>query len=154
MSKFVVLKAVVCENSQSKDFSNACKEWYIEDYYCKQPHDEIQYDCVCGQCNLTHIYTIRNSVTNNQLTPVGSNCVKRFNDSEMDADLKMFEKKTKIFKNDGKAYDGKTYDEMVKQFSHYIRWLMDNAKVKKKTYLELIDYYQFIRRKQANQILL
>lgn len=63
--------------------------------------------CVCGKEGLRYVYTIANTETGETLSPIGSSCIKKFEQSDMDEELagwqqaiKLMEEAARIGKED------------------------------------------------------
>lgn len=69
-----LLKAVI-ENSQSKSWHSAAREWTIEGV---EEDEEASSVCICGKTGLRYLFTIHNFITGNTLFPIGSECIKKF----------------------------------------------------------------------------
>jgi hypothetical protein len=80
LTKFQILKAIVIRLSENKDWEIAKFEWYVERYY-----DDYRCTttCNCTKEGLRHVYVIKNRLNGNRVTPVGSVCIKRFENQEM-----------------------------------------------------------------------
>lgn len=87
MSNIKRLIDVVINKSQSKDWDIAVKEWY-----CKSNFKNNGV-CECGH-SIIENYIIKNKVNDNELI-VGSTCVKKFNNLEMDQYVDEVERKYK-----------------------------------------------------------
>jgi len=74
-----LLKSVL-DLSNSKDWSIAVQEWEVED--CIED-EELESSCVCGKENLKYLFTIRNKENGNELFPIGSVCIKKFERSDL-----------------------------------------------------------------------
>ena len=79
-SNFKNLMLVVLEKSCSKKWENSVQEWEI--YDCIED-SSCQSRCVCGKENIRYLFTIRNSLNNNLIFPIGSSCIKKFDRSEL-----------------------------------------------------------------------
>lgn len=74
----------VIDKSESDTWEDAVEEWELEDsYICK----DCSETCVCGKIGIRDISILRNIHNNNQLKPVGSCCVKKFQNVEMLEDM-------------------------------------------------------------------
>ena len=65
----------VLDNSESKNWIDAVKEWEIID--CEEDENCSTY-CICGKEGLRYLFTIKNTINNNELYPIGSSCIKKF----------------------------------------------------------------------------
>jgi hypothetical protein len=80
---FENLRAAVVDASEADNWSDAVGEWYVSS--C-EIDDDCEETCICGQENLRYLYTIRNRLNGNVLYPIGSRCIKRFENPDMDED--------------------------------------------------------------------
>lgn len=71
---------LVIDKSEAEEWEYAVKEWEIFD--CEE--DEcIESSCVCGKENIKYLFTIRNIVNKNEIYPIGSSCIKKFNRTDL-----------------------------------------------------------------------
>ena len=70
----------VIDNSDSKVWDLAVKEWEITD--CIED-DSLSESCICGKEHLYYLFAIRNIINGNILYPIGSKCIKKFNNQKM-----------------------------------------------------------------------
>jgi hypothetical protein len=131
MNNYKTLVNALLAKSNSTNITDATKEWKVTSY------DEYRCNCVCGKENIVHNFTIYNIENGNILGPIGNRCVNHFNITDAEKRMKILTKKNTIFKNPGKAYDGKTYEEVCKDHK-YITFIRNNSK--KSTYKKLIEY--------------
>ena len=137
MSNQVKLFDAVIENSISKDFLTARFEWDILDF------SNYDTDCICGKKHIVKNYTIRNRLNGNNLKPIGSECIKKFQVEKLDEDMKIFNYRENIFNNKGKKYDGLTYHHICSEYPDYVKFLKSCEKLKTR-YLKLIRYYDLV----------
>lgn len=130
---------IIIENSESKNFQEAKQEWRVID--CEEGHD----NCICGKKNIVNLFTIKNHLNNKILFPIGSDCVKKFEEDTLNEDLNTLLLANKEFKL-GKYKDtGMTYSEIYERDKSYLRFLKENQyKLKKKTYNKLIRFYDYM----------
>ena len=70
----------VIEKSESSVWESAVLEWDIVD--CEE--DEFREEsCICGKENLRYLFTIRNRRNQNELFPIGSSCINKFERKEL-----------------------------------------------------------------------
>jgi hypothetical protein len=70
----------VIDLSESATWERAVLEWDIVD--CEE--DEfLESSCVCGKENLRYLFTIENRENGNELFPIGSSCIKKFERSDL-----------------------------------------------------------------------
>lgn len=90
--------------SVADDWEGARREWEIVGCEVDETHSAT---CVCGKEGLRYVYTIANTETGETLSPIGSSCIKKFEQSDMDEELagwqqaiKLMEEATRIGKED------------------------------------------------------
>ena len=133
------LREVVIEASEANEWMSAKEEWEVCDM-------EIGEDgiCKCGKTGLVYLYTIRNTINNTTLFPIGSSCINQFNNDDMTDQMKILDMGDKVLEH-GK-YNGLTYREIFISHRDYLEWLDENyhgSKHKRKSnqYNSLIKYY-------------
>lgn len=131
---------IIIENSEAKNFQQAKQEWRV--IHC----DENGYDtCVCGKKGIVNLFTIKNNLNNKILFPVGSECVKKFKENNIDGDVNTFLLANKEFKFGKYKESGLTYSDIYKKDKSYLQFLKQNQfNLKKKTYHKLIRYYDLM----------
>ena len=93
MGNFDQLASIVLDNSESKTWSSCTAEWIVVDY---EEDDDADGMCVCGKEGLRYMYTIRNELNGNELFPIGSECIKRFNSDDLADDAKCWAQAYKL----------------------------------------------------------
>ena len=90
--------------SVADDWEGARREWEIVGCEIDETHSAT---CVCGKEGLRYVYTIANTETGETLSPIGSSCIKKFEQSDMDEELagwqqaiKLMEEAARIGKED------------------------------------------------------
>lgn len=90
--------------SVADDWEGARREWRIVGCEVDETHSAT---CVCGKEGLRYVYTIANTETGETLSPIGSSCIKKFEQSDMDEELagwqqaiKLMEEAARIGKED------------------------------------------------------
>lgn len=90
--------------SIADDWEGARREWEIVGCEVDETHSAT---CVCGKEGLRYVYTIANTETGETLSPIGSSCIKKFEQSDMDEELagwqqaiKLMEEAARIGKED------------------------------------------------------
>ena len=78
----------VIEESESKNWEEAVMEWEIED--CDED-ETCSTSCICGKENLKYLFTIRNKINDNELFPIGSTCIKKFERQDLDEETSLYE---------------------------------------------------------------
>lgn len=83
------LRKAVLDASKSDNWDEASHEWELLNSTKDFSGDTV---CVCGHEGLTYLYTIKNSNTNKVLYPIGSECIKLFNNNKLNQAFKNSEK--------------------------------------------------------------
>ena len=90
--------------SVADDWEGARREWEVVGCEVDETHSAT---CVCGKEGLRYVYTIANTETGETLSPIGSSCIKKFEQSDMDEELagwqqaiKLMEEAARIGKED------------------------------------------------------
>lgn len=98
--------------SVADDWEGARREWEIVGCEVDETHSAT---CVCGKEGLRYVYTIANTETGETLSPIGSSCIKKFEQSDMDEELagwqqaiKLMEEAARIGKEDCGSHRGRT----------------------------------------------
>ena len=69
------LVGAVIEASVADTWTEAVIEWDVDGM---AEDDSGLYSCLCGQQGLRYVYTIRNVENGRSLTPIGSECIRKF----------------------------------------------------------------------------
>jgi hypothetical protein len=132
---YVHLMKTVVEHSKSSIVDVAITEWYVISGYDAEP----QVRCLCGQPNCVDVYTIKNFFNNNELSPIGNECMKYFELSP--ENTKIFEAlskwRNKIYNNIDLEYHGAVFHEIIKDVA-YIRSI--DFLGNKKEHHRLVEY--------------
>lgn len=83
----------VLDNSEANIWEEAVQEWWIEDVEEDECQDGV---CICGKENLRYLFTIRNSLNNNGLYPIGSSCIKKFERTDLTSEVDVKEQLFKL----------------------------------------------------------
>lgn len=83
----------IIENSESNNWNNAVKEWDIEDVI---EDTSLKSSCICGKENIRYLFTIKNSVNGNTLYPIGSSCIQKFEQSDLNEKVNIKEQLFKL----------------------------------------------------------
>lgn len=77
----------VMDNSESKYWDDAVTEWEIVDV---EEDKRLKGSCICGKEHLRYLFTIKNQLNGNELYPIGSSCIKKFerDDLSLEVDIK------------------------------------------------------------------
>jgi len=127
--------------SKNQEWDIAKTEWIVDGY--NDEMDEHDKTCICGKKGLKILYEISNSVNNNHICNIGSDCMKhfQFNDYES-SKIKILSMKNKILKVKDAKYNGYKYCEIVKN-ARYMEFLKKHAS--KSGFNNLISYYDCIQ---------
>lgn len=79
--------------SVADDWEGARREWEIVGCEVDETHSAT---CVCGKEGLRYVYTIANTETGETLSPIGSSCIKKFEQSDMDEELAGWQQSIKL----------------------------------------------------------
>ncbi|MDY4604032.1 hypothetical protein [Clostridium tertium] len=71
---------LVIDKSESERWEDALEEWDIFD--CEEDND-IESSCICGKENIKYLFTIKNVINGNEIYPIGSSCIKKFNRTDL-----------------------------------------------------------------------
>lgn len=82
-SQFESLKSAVLDKSSAANWIAARAEWDIAHFEEDASRKGV---CICGQPNLTKLFTIRNRNTGDELYPIGSSCIEHFGRRDLDAE--------------------------------------------------------------------
>lgn len=81
--------------SESDIWEEAKNEWNIITW---EEDSENTNQCVCGHKNIKYMYTIKNKKNLNQLYPIGSSCIKKFDRNDMKEKIEIIEQLFKLVK--------------------------------------------------------
>lgn len=70
----------ILERSESDVWAVASKEWY---QYDGITDESMSRSCICGQPNLKYQFTIKNKHNGKEIFPIGSECIKQFQDDTL-----------------------------------------------------------------------
>ena len=116
----------VMSKSVSNVWDDAVKEWDI----VSEREDESRFEsCVCGQKHLRNLYTICNRYNGNEIFPIGSTCIRKFERDDLNEDLdcrqqalKLMHEAERLAKERGKG----NYVEIDSgYFSRKLIWYME-----------------------------
>ena len=74
------LPSIVLEASSSKTWDAAVSEWHVVGCH---DNGDASGDCLCGHEGIRYEFTIKNSVNGNELSPIGSTCILKFENDEL-----------------------------------------------------------------------
>jgi len=86
------LIATVLRLSESNEWESAVNEWCIEGV---EEDETLAESCVCGKEELRYLFTIRNTINESTLSPIGSSCIKKFERTDLNEEIAV---KIKLFK--------------------------------------------------------
>lgn len=82
-----LIKTVI-EASEANNWNAAVQEWEIID--CEED-ESCSSECVCKHLGLRYLYTIRNVMNGNELAPIGSTCIKKFEREDLNEEISVME---------------------------------------------------------------
>jgi hypothetical protein len=117
---YVELMKTVIEYSKCSQIDIAVCEWSVISRY----KEEDGVTCLCGHEDCKYVYVIKNLYNLNELSPIGSECMKYFEWNEQEAKIfKAFEKwHYKKYHNPGSIYDQVEFHKIIKDVE-YVRGL-------------------------------
>lgn len=80
------LVEIVLHNSVADNWKEAVLEWVVVD--CRID-ERRNHSCVCGQEKLQYLYTIQNTDNSNILFPIGSSCIEKFKNKDLNKSAKI-----------------------------------------------------------------
>jgi hypothetical protein len=147
-SKTEELKRVILYDSVEKvDVDIAFAEWFLYRNY------QGYTACLCGHPQIRNIFVIKNSITREQLYPIGSTCISKFADARMRLVMKKLTGGTKKYKKKGvnEAFDGMTFEYIYTKVPRYIQFLIENGLEKNKNNKAIVEYYYFMNYYHAHR---
>ena len=87
-SDYRKLHDAVISASESDNWNDAKTEWTNVDDI--EEDDNLSSQCVCGQENLRYLFTITNRFNGNKLFPIGSTCIKQFENDELNRTVNVY----------------------------------------------------------------
>lgn len=76
---------IINQNSTSENFQTNSREWSVME--CIDQGEDTE-RCICGKEGIRYCYRIYNNKTNKSLYPIGSSCIKKFNNEDMNSQMK------------------------------------------------------------------
>ena len=105
MSYYVenLIKTVV-ERSQANTWENAVNEWTVEPYGESDGSNSV---CACGKEDILYLFKITNIENGNEIYPIGSSCMKKFERKDINDLTSLYEQLYKLKKalNENKYLD-------------------------------------------------
>ena len=133
--------AIMKRSEEKKDVQKAFLEWNVISHY---KHDDGYGDDSLTRCECTHpikkCFVIMNSKNGNIYDPIGSECVFRFQNSEMTERVNILSKSTKLYNNVETDFDGMIYDDVYKNKKDPFKSYAAQQKKKKKRDQKLLEY--------------
>jgi hypothetical protein len=90
---FQQLKSEVTSASRASNWFTAVREWEVVGL--EEDHSGSE-SCICGQPNLTKLFTIQNRHNGRQLFPIGSTCINNFGRRDLDDEVHVLEDMLKL----------------------------------------------------------
>ena len=112
----------VIKNSEADTWDLAVYEWELAD--CEE--DELcEASCICGKEHIRYLHKIVNRENGNILFPIGSSCIKKFNRSDLNQDVKIKEDLFKLLHH----LENRDYIELSSEFftRKLIKYLYDEG---------------------------
>ncbi len=91
MSDQALLKKIVINNSESDNFEIAKLEWEVIDV---KESEDIEF-CICNH-EIKYMYKIQNKINHNILFPIGSECIKHFNNQKLEEQASIYKQFLKL----------------------------------------------------------
>lgn len=89
------LPGIVLEASSSKTWDAAVSEWHVVGCH---DNGDASGDCLCGHEGIRYEFTIKNSVNGNELSPIGSTCILKFENDELKNELRAGRQRSSCWK--------------------------------------------------------
>lgn len=117
---FQTLIKDVMDNSESEYWEDAVTEWEIVDV---QEDERLEESCICGKEHLRYLFTIKNQLNGNELYPIGSSCIKKFERDDLKLQVDVKEQLFKLLH----AVEDNQYLQLSSEFfsRKLLRYLLD-----------------------------
>lgn len=92
----------IIDTSDADNWIEAAEEWEIVS--CLEDEERL-HSCLCGKEGLRYAYTIRNIRNGNELKYIGSECIKKFERSELDTEIGCWNQVFKLIHEASKYHD-------------------------------------------------
>ncbi|MBQ3033547.1 MAG: hypothetical protein IJD28_04130, partial [Deferribacterales bacterium] len=79
---------------QNGKWEKAVKEWVIID--CEED-ESAESICICGHPKIRYLFTIKNNKNGNELYPIGSSCINKFERNDFNKEIKIYESMFKLY---------------------------------------------------------
>ena len=111
----------VIDLSESNVWDRAVQEWEIFD--C-EIDDAMTESCVCGKEHLRYLFTIRNTENGNELYPIGSTCINKFERDDLNYEVSVYEDMFRLIR----AVENNEYIELTSEYfsRKLLGYLLDN----------------------------
>jgi len=176
---FRELQRRVIEVSDASTWTQAVLEWRIGGVW---EDEDCETRCVCTKEGLRYVFLIENELNRNELEPIGSSCIKRFDREDLTADIILLEQMFGLYNAlIGKEqmsldllsrklidylyeqgafqpskfndyYPYNDYQFMLDMFNRATRYGLSNAQNKKVQAILLNDVKQFLQQKLGSRI--
>lgn len=83
----------IIDESEANVWDSAVFEWEIVE--CKEDRSANS-SCICGKKHIRYLYTIRNKLNGNELEPIGSKCIEKFDRQDFDEKIDLMERLYKL----------------------------------------------------------
>lgn len=87
------LTKILLDASVSNIWEEAVEEWHVVGCYDNGDCGET---CLCGHEGIRYEYTIENSLNNNKLCPIGSQCILKFGNTDLKKEVQMWDQAIKL----------------------------------------------------------
>lgn len=84
----------VVDLSEADNWEESVKEWKISG--CDEDEFAMT-SCICGKENIRYLYTIKNVKNGHQLSPIGSQCIKKFKRTDLNQVTSLYERLFKLY---------------------------------------------------------
>lgn len=132
------LISTVIQSSDADNWDEAVTEWSVVGF---DVDENSHGNCVCGQTNLYYLYTIHNDFNGNELEPIGSSCIKKFEREDLNAKVTTLEKQLNLLH----ALDNNKFIKLDSDYfsKKLLEYLFDNGAFEDPNY-DPIGNYQFM----------
>lgn len=141
-SDYQKLHEAVIEQSESNNWEDAKEEWTNVDDI--EEDDQLSSQCVCGHENLRYLFTITNAINGRKLFPIGSTCIKQFENDDLNTVVGVYRQLLDL----EKAVKDGTFVELNSDFfsRNMLRYLYDNDAFAASVYNDFDAYndYKFL----------
>ena len=108
----------VIEKSEANTWDLAVYEWELVD--CEED-ESCESSCVCGKEHIRYLHKIVNRENGNILFPIGSSCIKKFNRSDLNQDVKINEDLFKLLHHiENRRYIELSSDFFTRKLINYL----------------------------------